>query len=223
MYKKLLLTAFALLLCNVLFSQDEWDWNDTPASHDRSYSIAIGPKAGIGIAMGTKPKLLDFDFINGIAYQIGVSANIHFGRRYPQSFGEMGRFGVEAEVIYGVRKLGIEGMNKTMSMQCIEVPFLAQFYPTPSLAIEVGPTFTKILQCGPEQLQLEDVRINTGELLSRDVMFTLGMTYKTPVNLMVDLRYNFGLSTLAGNLDSKVSSWMVSIVYIFKLAGDTIN
>lgn len=219
MYKKLLFIALALLSCQVLLAQEE-EWNWTGSTQDNSYRFELGPKVGAGLAFATQPTKYNFSFNRGLAYQFGLSANMHFGRRYSTSPGGTGWFGIEAEVMYGVRKLGTEGMEATMTMQCIEVPVLAQFYPMPSLAIKVGPTFTKILKCAPEQLQLEDVVLHTGQLSSSDIMLTAGIAYKTPINLMVDLRYNLGLFALASNLDSKISTAMVSFAYAFKLSCD---
>lgn len=230
MYKKLLLIAFTLLSCNILFSQDQWDWNDAPASHDRSYSIAIGPKAGIGIAMGTDGVFMansmeyKFDFKNGVAYQIGAKANIHFGRRYPQSPGGTGWFGIEAEILYGNRNIKAKE-NGNLRMHCLEIPILVEIYPIPSLAIEIGPTFVSILKCSPEQLYFDDVEPNTiavgapqiGQISGSDLMLTFGINYKLPMGLAFDARYNLGNMGLAGNFDCKISSLMVTVSYLFSL------
>ncbi len=213
MRKKLLFIVLALLSCQALFAQEEWDWGGS--TQDKSFRFEIGPKVGAGLTIATQPTNYNFSFNSGLAYQFGLSANMHLGRRYSTSPGGTGWLGLEAEVMYGIRKLGIEGMETTMAMQCIEMPILAQFYPMPSLAIEVGPTITKILKCGPEWLQLENVVLNTGQLSSSDIMLTIGIVYKTPINLMLDIRYNQGFVALAGNFDSKVSTAMVSVVYLF--------
>lgn len=213
MRKKLLFIVLTLLSYQALFAQEEWDWGGS--TQDKFFRFEIGPKIGAGLTIATQPTNYNILFNSGLAYQFGLSANIHLGRRYSTSPGGTGWFGIEAEVVYGIRKLGIESMESTVTMQCIEVPLLAQFYPMPSLAIEVGPTFTKILKCSPEWLQLENVVLNTGQLSSSDIMLTAGISYKTPINLMFDLRYNLGFVALAGNVDSKVSTAMVSVVYLF--------
>ena len=218
MHKKLLLIAFALLTCHALLAQEEWNWFGS--TQDKSNRFELGPKIGAGLAIATQPTNFSSSFSNGLAYQLGLSANMHFGRRYSTSPGGTGWFGLEAEVLYCGRNLSIEGKGTTLSMHCLEIPLLVQFYPIPSLAINAGPTFTKILKCSPEQLQLDDVVLNTGQLSGSDVMLTAGVAYKTPINLMLDLRYNLGFSALAGNMDSKVSTAMISIVYAFKLSGE---
>ena len=216
MRKKLLFIALALLSCQALFAQEkqeEWNWGGS--TQDKSYRFGLGLKAGAGLAIATAPTNYNCSFNGGLAYQVGLATNMHFGRRYSTSPGGTGWLGIEAEILYGGRNIGIEGEEATLGMHCLEIPLLVQFYPTPSLAIEMGPTFSKILKCSPDQMQLGDVVVNTGHLSSSDVMLTAGLAYMTPVNLMVDVRYNLGFSSLAGNLDSKVSTAMVSVAYLF--------
>lgn len=212
MRKKLLFITLALLSCQALFAQEEWDWGGS--TQDKTYRFELGPKVGAGLTIATQPTNYTFSFNSGLTYQFGLSANMHLGRRYSTSPGGTGWFGIEAEVMYGIRKLGLEGINTTLTMQCIEVPILAQFYPIPSLAIEVGPTITKTLKCSPEWLQLENIVLNTGQLSSSDIMLTAGIAYKTPINLLFDIRYNIGFAALAGNFDCKVSTFMVSASYL---------
>lgn len=217
MQKKLCLMVLILLVCNALFAQEEnWNWNDDPImNRDKSYRIEIGPKVGIGMALGTNPTVFDLDIQNGMAYHFGASANIHFGRRRTQSPGGTGLFGIEAEALYGIRSIGTQAGR--MTMRCMEFPLLVQFYPIPSLAIEAGPTFVKTMKCTPDQLQFESIVLNTGLLSGSDVMLTFGACYKAPFKLMIDFRYNLGTSNLAGNFDTKVSSLIFSIAYLFSL------
>lgn len=229
MYKRFLLITLALLLSHALFSQnqsggnppkgkDEWKIEDIFG--DKSYRIGLGPKVGANLAIATQPTTYNFNFNNGLGYLLGLSANAHFGRRYPQSAGGTGLFGIETEIIYCLRKLGMEEKEQPLTMHTIEIPVLVQYYPTPSIAVEVGPTFTKTLKRTPNQLQLEEITLNSDRLLENDVMLTVGIAYKTPINLMIDFRYNHGLSNMAGNLDSKVSSLALSFVYLFNIGSN---
>ena len=154
------------------------------------------------------------DFKNGLALQAGVVGNIHFGRRQDSSPGGTGWFGAEAEVLYGLRTLGAE--QESLTMHCVEIPVLLQVYPIPSLAIEAGATFVKYLKCAPERLQIGEQAINISQFgEASDVMLSIGANYKIPAGIMLDLRYNLGTSSLAGNFDSKTSTFMASIAYLF--------
>lgn len=215
MNKRLLIITLSLLSCTALYSQKNWEWESPESSRDKSYRIEIGPKLGAGLALATAPTNYSFTFQPKLAYQAGLSANIHLGRRHQQSIGGTGLMGFEVEAMIGGRMLGTSAGN--MSMLCLEIPVMVQFYPIPSLALEIGPTFTKILKCSPEQLQFDDIILNTGRLTSSDIMLTAGICYKTPIHLAIDLRYNYGIYLLAGNIDSKVSTVMFSMAYLFNL------
>ena len=154
MNKRHLMMAIALLSCLSLYSQKTWNWNEPTTNRDKSYRLEIGPKLGAGIARGTNPSTYSFRFKPGMAYQVGLSANAHFGRRQQQSIGGTGLFGLEADIMYGGRSLGTPAGNITM--QIIEIPFLVQFYPIPSLALEIGPTMYNT-QGGPRRNQFGQV------------------------------------------------------------------
>jgi hypothetical protein len=216
MRRNLLLLVFALMSCNALLAQDEFIIRpDTPTSRDKSSRFGIGPKIGAGLAMVTDPTSLgyDFDLQNGLTLQGGVVANLHFGRRLPQSPGGTGWIGAQAEVLYGLRTLGTDQQHLTM--HCVEVPVLLQVFPLSSLDIEVGATFVKLLKCSPDMLQLGAHTVNVGQLAgANDVMLSFGASYKIPAGIMFDFRYNLSTSSLAGDFDSKVSSFTASIAYL---------
>lgn len=222
MCKKLFFIAFVLLSCNSLFSQDPIPSINPIQKRDQPFRIAAGIKVGGGMSLPTDPTVVTsaypsgyaLDFKNGLALQAGAVGNIHFGRRQDSSPGGTGWIGAQAEVLYGLRTLGTE--HESLTMHCLEIPVLLQVYPIPSLAIELGPTFVKYLKCTPETLQVGEQAINIrqwGE--ASDVMLSIGANYKIPAGIMFDLRYNLGTSSLAGNFDTKTSTFMVSIAYLF--------
>ena len=226
MCKKVLILVITLLSCHSLFSQDGWDWDVNVTKQDRNFTLALGPKVGCGMAIGSSDLI---DFPNGLAYQLGAFANLHFGRKSAQSPIGTELLGIDAEALYGVRSIGTQAGK--MAMRCMEVPLLVQSYPIPSLAIEAGLTFVKILKCTSNPLIVENVIHNDNSDLheyvfftdlsqlkgSSDVMLTFGVCYKAPFKLMVDVRYNLGTSDLAGNFDTKVRSLTFSVAYLFDL------
>lgn len=218
--KKLFSLAFALLLCNALFSQDSW--NVTSSSADKSFRIAVGPKIGAGMVMATDPTVamaihpdgFAIDFKNGLTVQGGLVANVHFGRRVAASPGGTGWLGIQVEALYGYRSIGTE--QAPLTMHCVEIPVLLQVYPITDLAINLGTTIVRTLKCSPEMLQFDDLVLNTSQLAgSSDVMLTFGASYKILEGFLVDFRYNLGMSTMAGNFNSKVSSLTASFAYLF--------
>lgn len=210
MRKQLLLVLLAVVCASGLFAQCE---------DDRPLRIGVGPKVGLGLDMGSHSKVQNLDFGMGFGYQAGAVLNAHFGRRYDMSCGGTGWVGIQLEALYGSRaiKLG----DASLRTNCLEIPVLAQVYVIPNLAIEAGATMVKVLSTSPAHLSHEGTIYNTGEIKGSDVMVSAGVAYKSPIDSnsswMVDARFNLGMSPLAGNFDTKVSSIMVSFAYLFNI------
>ena len=211
MRKHLLFVLFTVLCCGGLFAQECED--------DRPYRIAFGPKVGVGLDMGSHSKHENLNFGMGFGYQVGAVFNAHFGRRYEMSCGGTGWFGLQVEAMYGGRNIKLG--STSLGTSCLEVPVLAQLYVIPNLALEAGVTMVKVFGASPDQLYHEGTTYGTGEIKGSDVMITAGLAYKIPINssssLLLDARYNMGMSPLAGNFDTKVSSIMFSVVYLFNI------
>lgn len=208
MRKKLFVILVAVLCCNGLFSQE-----GTPI--DRSFRMSIGPKAGVGLAFGSYSNAQNLSFSPSLSYQFGVVYNAHFGRRFELSNGGTGLFGFQLEALYGKNslKLGTESFGFSF----IEVPVLMQIYVIPVLAIEAGATVVKVFSGTPSQITYDGATYGIGELSGSDVRITAGLCYKSPMGIMIDARYNLGMSPVAGNFDTKVSSVMVSFAYLFNI------
>ena len=185
MKKILYFVLFSMLFCNALNAQPPGVSGFR--LYERDYRISIGPKAGAGLALGTSIPMYDFKASMGMSYQAGVAVNAHFGRRQRFGFGGGGTgwFAVEAEALYGLRNFKLNGTP--VRMHCLEVPLLAQLYPIKELGIEAGATMVKVFSFTPDVMQSD---------------------------YALDLRYNFGLSGLAGNFDSKISSVTLSLAYM---------
>jgi hypothetical protein len=209
MRKHVLLFLLAVLSCSCLFAQDE-DWG-----LDRSFRIALGPKVGAGVAVGSDSKNYNLNLGAGLGFQGGLALNAHLGRRHPASEGGTGLIGIEVEGLYGIRTIAVEG--EAMGMSCLEFPVLLQIYPIPTLAIEAGATMVKGLKTVPGSLEVNNMVLGVGEMKSNDVMISFGASFNARFGLSVGLRYNLGMSNLAGNFDSKASSLMFSLAYLFKI------
>ena len=212
MRKKLFIFLIAALCCNGLIAQEV---DDDPIPPDRDYRMFIGPKLGAGVALGSHSDVQNLDFGAAFSYQVGAVYNAHFGRRFELSNGGTGWFGFQIEALYGKNnlKLGTEGFG----FSCIEIPVLAQLYVTPTFAIEAGATAVKVLGGTPSQITFDGATYGVGELRGSDVRITAGLCYKNPMGFMIDARYNMGMSPIAGNFDTKVSSFMLSFAYLFNI------
>ena len=108
-------------------------------------------------------------------------------------------------------------INETaVRMNCIEVPLLAQVYPIQEMGIEAGVTMVKVLGFTPDVMQSDYAFLHTGQIKSGDVMLTAGLCFKA-AGMMIDARYNYGMSNLAGNFDTKVSTVTLSLAYLINV------
>ena len=213
MDKRIILSILSLLFCNFLFSQqvdDEFQIPDIP----KSYTLSVAPSVGIGMAQATNASSYNH-LHSGVAFQLGMNCNIHFGHRYESSLAGTGVFGLGMGMAYECRKPKTE--YGTITMHCVEIPVLCHYYPVASLAsefaLEAGMTLVKVIKCTPDQIQFSNTIYQVGQLKSADIMLTLGARYQTPYNIVFDLRYNLGTSPLAGNIDSKLSTMVLSLEY----------
>ena len=205
--KKVLILLLLVFCCGALIAQE---YDDVPI--DRSYRLALGPKAGVGIAIGSHSNQQNLSFSPGLSYQLGGVFNAHFGRRYDLSDGGTGWLGLQVEALFSQRNLRIGSF--TMGERCFEMPIVAQCYLSSSIALEAGATLVHVLKCTPHQLDYQGTHIISGDISGNDIMLSVGACYKKS-NLVFGARYNLGLSDLAGNMDTKVSTLILSAIYQF--------
>ena len=214
MLRKIILVVISILFCGTLFSQQSDD-DIIITEIQKSYTFSIGPKVGLGLVTGTTTSD-NYNFHGGFDFQLGASCNYHFGHRYESSPSGTGLFGLEMEVLYECRMPNTD--FGTITMHCVEIPVLLQYYPIASLAsefaLEAGVTLVKAFKCSPEQLQFYYTMYQVGQLKSADVMVSVGLSYQITSEMLLNLRYNLGTSPLAGNLDSKLSTLIVSATYL---------
>lgn len=218
MYKKLIIIALALVSCGVLLAQeqqDRWIWPDEHIEDALFLQIGIGPKIGAGLDIASNPSFFDFNFKGSLAYQLGAAINIHVAHHPSLSLHGIDRIGLGIEALYEQRSFDAD--NETLEMRCFEIPVLLQFYLNRNFQLETGLTPVKLLGVTPNFLQVGDVVANIGDIKGSDVMISVGACYRTTFGLVVDLRYNYGMSEWAENFHSKTSTVLFSFNYLFSL------
>ena len=91
---------------------------------------------------------------------------------------------------------------------------MVRVYPIVPLGFDAGITFVRMLGFTPEYTQTDYAFMHTGQIKGGDVMLTMGACFQPGFGLMIDARYNFGISPIAANLDTRVSTVMVSVAYL---------
>ena len=200
--------------------------DDITGPIDASFRILVGPKVGMNMAMMSG--LQDEFGLNpssGMGVQGGLAANFHFGRRTSKAQGGTGMWGVQVEALYSQRTIKTD--IEDLKFSCLEVPVLVQYYITPSLCVEAGPTLVTTLSSSPDKIFIQnfeetstsitDLTVKTGEIKAFDVMLSAGVGYKHKSGFTASARYNLGMSELAGNFAGKVSTVSVSIGWFFNV------
>lgn len=208
-----------------------------------NYELSLGPRVGFGLSMmsegeGLYPgtKLSDGP---GFGFDAGLGLNVRFGGKDSRgrALNGQGLIGVGLELNYASRSVKTKA-EKNLNLGYVEIPVLFQIYPTfqsrhlRNLYIEVGPTFSILASSSPEKLQVEEqfstTVYNTKDFKGGDIKGTIGVGYRfngTSANdgFYANIRYNLGMSNLAGNFPGKISSVELSIGYLFKCVGGKIN
>lgn len=214
MYKKLTLVVALLCLCSTVFAQnhdDQWVWPDDNTTDELMVHLEASPIIGGGLAFATDPTLLLADFSGGLYYQFGIGVNGRLAYRMSPEPHGISRLGMGVEVL--LSKTNINTGGNPIKMLCLDIPVMVHCYATSDFMIEAGVTMVKSLKTTPDWMQFGQIMLHTGNLRYNDVMLSVGVSYKTPFNLALGLRYNHGTSNIAENLDSKIRNLVFNVSY----------
>lgn len=212
MKKFLTMMVMAVFTVNIAAQEEIGEIIDSP------YRIYMGVKGGASFStMNGLPDALGLDPKMGVGFQGGIVAGIRLGRwgGNDKAEGGTGRFGIQLEALYSQRTVKTEVENLKLSY--FEVPVLAQCYITRDIFVELGPTIAGTLSSSPDEMKTGNMAIATGELKGFDVMLTGGVGYKHKSGFIASARYNYGMSELAGNFPGKISTFNVSVGWVFDL------
>ena len=193
--------AVAMMLASVAtFAQNE------------AGQITIQPKIGLNIA-----NITDADDANA---RIGLAAGAEF------EYGVTKMFGISAGLIYSMQGAkttvddyyGEGDVDCTMKLDYLNIPILANVYVAKGLAIKLGiqPGFKL-----SSKLKIEgDGASVEGDLdegvKGFDLSIPVGLSYQYQ-NFVLDARYNFGVTKIIDDSDSKNSVFQITLGYKFAL------
>lgn len=192
--KKLFLAVVAMMVSAATFAQNEVG------------QITIQPKVGVNIANIT-------DAV-GADPRIGLAAGAEF------EYGLTDNIGLSAGVLYSMQgaKASEESVDYTLKLDYLNVPILANFYVSKGLALKLGvqPGFKLSSKVKGEasgvtaELEVED------GVKSIDLSIPVGVSYQYQ-NIVFDARYNWGVTKIIEDSDSKHSVFQITVGYKFSL------
>lgn len=193
--KKMFLAAAMMLVSVATFAQNAVG------------QITIQPKVGLNIANVT-----DADDADA---RIGLAAGAEF------EYGVTDMIGVSAGLVYSMQgcKFSEGNVDTTVKLDYLNVPILANVYVAPGLAVKLGvqPGFklsskTKIEGSG---ISIEGESDDDG-VKGFDLAIPVGVSYQYQ-NIVLDARYNWGVTKVYDDGDSKNSVFQITLGYKFSL------
>lgn len=173
-------------------------------------TFTLQPKIGMNVASLTK--------CDGCDPRIGLAVGVE------AEYQATDIFSVSAGLIYSMQgnKAKEEGVTLTTKLDYINIPILANVYVTKGLAVKLGvqPAFNvsdkQKLSGGKASVEAEDVGAEDVGAESFDFSIPVGLSYEFN-NVVIDARYNFGVTNIADGGDAKNSVFQFTLGYKFAL------
>jgi hypothetical protein len=147
-----------------------------------------------GINLATMTKTTDSKM------RVGLAAGLEF------EYGVAENFGLSAGVLYSMQGVKSKTADVTMKLDYINIPVLANYYIVKGLAIKAGiqPGFNVQKKIGDEKI--------TDGVKSFYLSVPMGLSYEFS-NVVLDARYNLGLTKAFKEGDSKHSYFTITLGY----------
>lgn len=175
-------------------------------------TVTLQPKVGLNVANVTEEK--DSKTRLGLAtgleveYQLSDIVSLSAGAIYSQQ-------GYKKDWVIG----GVD-YERTVKLDYINVPILANVYVTKGLAVKLGlqPGFNITSKYNQKVTTAGRVVETTSDMKAQSVDFSIpvGLSYEFG-NVQLDARYNWGLSKVLENKEDKNSVFQITLGYKFAL------
>lgn len=191
--KKLFLAVVAMMISAATFAQNEVG------------QLTIQPKVGVNIA-----NITDADDADP---RIGLAAGAEF------EYGLTDNIGLSAGVLYSMQgvKTTIIDDDCTWKLDFLNVPILANFYVAKGFAVKLGvqPGF-KLSSKAKFKGSGGSKEVDVDGFKSVDLSIPVGLSYQYQ-NIVFDARYNWGVTKIVDDVDSKHSVFQITVGYKFSL------
>ena len=159
--------------------------------------FSLMPKAGINIANVTKAD----NAKSKIGLAVGVEA----------AYGVAKNFELTAGLLYSMQGAKADGTDAKINMDYLNIPILAQYYLIKGLAVkagvQVGFNTSAKVKIGDESADIDGKK-------SVDFSIPVGLSYEI-ANVVLDARYNIGMTKMFEGADSKNSVIQITLGYKF--------
>ena len=167
-------------------------------------SFSLQPKAGISIADMTDTK--------------GTTSRIGFVGGLEGEYQASDIFSLSLGVNYSQEGFKMKNSDNKIKLDYINVPILANVYLTKGLAVKVGvqPGFNVGNSVTVDGNTMSSSKKDYDGIKSVALSIPVGLSYEIS-NVVLDARYNWGVTKAFDGLDSKNSVFQVTIGYKFQL------
>ena len=169
--------------------------------------FSVMPKAGINISSLTKDDdaKAKVGFVGGLEFAYGAAEN----------------FEVTAGVLYSMQGAKVKNSDVKCNMDYVNIPILAQYYVTKGLAVKAG---VQVGFCTKAKFKGDGFDLDVKDFYSLagvdsdkktvDFSIPVGLSYEY-ANVVLDARYNFGITKAFKNYDDKNSVIQITLGYKF--------
>lgn len=162
--------------------------------------VNFGLKAGLNISNFTGG---DADRNSLLGLHIGGFAEIELSDK----------FSLQPELLYSFQ--GSEANDEVkVKVDYLIIPLMAKYYLSEKFSIEAGPQIGFLINDKAE-FNGSDIPDADTDASSFDFGLNAGIGYDISSNLLVQARYNYGITTVAENPDIKNSVFQISLGYKF--------
>lgn len=165
--------------------------------------FTIAPKLGMNIADLTKTD-------GESDLRIGLAVGAEFGYQATDMLE------ITAGALYSMQGCKVDGYDATIKLDYINVPILANVYVAKGLAVKLGvqPGFNVNASA---KAKGEGVSVEEDfDAKTLDFSIPVGLSYEFS-NVVIDARYNWGLTKVASDSDCKNSVFQITVGYKFDL------
>jgi Outer membrane protein beta-barrel domain len=135
---------------------------------------------------------------------------------------KLGKIGIQPELVFSKQGSTVKIVNTDFesNYDYFNIPVILKLYTIAGINIQAGPQFgfvtsaTGPLTSGGSGYTIQDIK---DKLKSSDICVALGLGWDAPFGLMVDARYNLGLTNINNSGSTEVKNQVIQVSLGYKL------